>query len=107
MVSEITRESNDSSPNSFGAAPGSLSISADIEMPGLNGLRVGEFFWIDRIPAFYRAFGAFQIMTIEDIIDTSGWRTKIHARFYYLGREWRQTVLDLFKSVSGSEEGTE
>lgn len=97
MTAKIARDSNDSTSNSFGAAPGSLSISADLIMPGINGLRVGELFWVDRIPAFYRAFGAFQIMSIEDIVDMEGWKTKVHARFNYLGKEWRQSVLELFK----------
>lgn len=88
MVNNIAAQSNGVFSNSFGAAPGMLAINADLSMPGVNGLRVGELFWIDRVPSFYKAFGAFQIMSIEHTITTSGWQTKIHAVFNYLGRAW-------------------
>lgn len=103
MAAEIARDSDDSSANAYGSAPGSLSISADLVLPGLNGLRVGELFWIDRIPAFYKAFGAFQIISIEDVVDNDGWKTKIHSRFNYLGKEWRSRVLDLFREKRDSD----
>jgi len=92
MVSTITGNANGVFSNAFGASPGSLSISADIELPGINGIRIGELFWIDRIPSFYKIFGAFQVMSIEDVIDISGWRTKIHARFNYLGKTWKESM---------------
>jgi LAS superfamily LD-carboxypeptidase LdcB len=92
MVAQITDSSNGSFSNAFGAAPGSLSISGDLVMPGINGLRVGELFWIDKIPAFYKVFGAFQIMSIEDKIEVSGWKTQINARFNFLGTEWRKAM---------------
>lgn len=92
MVASITGNANGIFSNAFGASPGALSIGGDIVLPGINGLRVGELFWIDRIPAFYRAFGAFQILSIEDTIDTSGWKTKIHARFNYLGGRWKEVM---------------
>lgn len=92
MVSNITSTANGVFSNAFGASPGSLSISADIELPGIAGIRVGELFWIDRIPSFYKIFGAFQVLSIEDTVDTSGWITKIHARFNYLGKTWKETM---------------
>lgn len=98
MVTAIRTDSDGNKANAFGAAPGSLSISADLQMPGINGIRVGELFWIDRIPAFYRAFGAFQIMSVEDTIGIDGWKTSIHSRFNYLGPAWRKSVLNIFKS---------
>jgi len=90
MVTRISNTGNDIFSNPFGAAPGTLSIAGDITLPGINGLRVGELFWIDRIPAFYKTFGAFQVISLEDIIGTEGWTTKIHARFNYLGAAWTQ-----------------
>lgn len=95
MVTAIRTDANGNKANAFGAAPGSLSLSADLEMPGINGMRIGELFWIDRIPAFYRAFGAFQIMSIEDTIGIDGWKTRIESRFNYLGNTWKTSVYSL------------
>lgn len=95
MFSLIRGTADDSKSNALGTAPGSLSLSADLVLPGISGLRVGELFWIDRIPAMYKIFGAFQIMSIEDTISTEGWKTSIHARFNYLGKEWREKVLQI------------
>jgi hypothetical protein len=67
-------------------------------LPGINGLRVGELFWIDRIPSFYRAFGAFQVMSLEDMIGKEGWTTKIHARFNYLGGAWIRSTSNLLEA---------
>jgi len=92
MVNNVTGQSDGVYSNAFGAAPSILAISADLAMPGISGLRVGELFWIDRIPAFYKAFGAFQIMSIEHTITTAGWQTKIHAVFNYLGRAWLSSM---------------
>jgi putative chitinase len=95
MVTQITNSGNDIFSNAFGAAPGTLSIGGDLVLMGINGLRVGELFWIDRIPSFYRAFGAFQVMSLEDSIGRDGWTTKIHARFNYLGGAWTKSTSDL------------
>lgn len=93
MYSKIVDSDDGDAANAFGAAPGTLSISADLTMPGINGIRIGELFWIDRIPAFYKAFGAFQVMSIEDTIGVEGWTTKIHAVFNYIGTKWREEML--------------
>lgn len=95
MVANITGTADGVKSNAFGASPGSLSINAELTLPGINGLRVGELFWIDRIPAFYRAFGAFQIMNIQDVIGQDGWTTKISAKFNYLGTEWKKRSLEI------------
>jgi GH24 family phage-related lysozyme (muramidase) len=92
MVSEIAHMADGNFANAFGASPGSLSIKADLTMPGINGLRVGQLFWIDRIPTFYKAFGAFQIMSIEDTVSLDGWKTKIHAQFNFLGKKWKEAM---------------
>ena len=92
MSSKIARSADGNRSNAFGASPGTLSISAEIVLPGVNGLRVGELFWIDRIPAFYKAFGAFQVLSIEDMIGVDGWKTKIHSRFNYLGTKWKEAT---------------
>jgi hypothetical protein len=92
MVANIALTSDGNSSNAFGAAPGTLSIAADLVLPGINGLRVGELFWIDRIPLFYRAFGAFQVLSIEDNISQEGWTTRIHSRFNYLGKAWKDAM---------------
>lgn len=89
MTAQIRGSSDDTQANAFGAAPGALSISAELTMPGINGIRVGELFWIDRIPTFYRAFGAFQVLSIEDTISLDGWKTQISSRFNYLGTIWK------------------
>jgi murein DD-endopeptidase MepM/ murein hydrolase activator NlpD len=95
MVSNISRRGSDGNrSNAFGAAPGTLSIAADFEMPGISGLRIGELFWMDRMPTFYRAFGAFQIISIEDTIGLDGWKTKIHSRFNFLGNLWKEQMYE-------------
>jgi hypothetical protein len=104
MVAQIAGNANGIRSNSFGAAPGALAIKADITMPGINGFRLGELFWIDRIPAFYKAFGAFQTLTIEDVIDNSGWKTKIHAVFNYLGEEWKRKMFGILTAPTPSTE---
>lgn len=93
MVAKIRCASNGKRSNAFGAAPGSLSIKTDMTLPGIAGLRVGELFWIDKVPAYLKFFGAFQIMSIEDVVGIDGWQTKIHAVFNYLGSEWTQRLL--------------
>lgn len=97
MVGNIRCDANGNKSNAFGASPGALSIKADITIPGINGFRIGELFWIDRIPAFYKAFGAFQIISIEDTIDTGGWQTKLHAQFNYLGNAWTKSMESILK----------
>jgi hypothetical protein len=98
MISNIRGTADGNSSNAFGASPGTLSIKADITLPGVNGLRVGELFWLDRIPMFYRVFGAFQIINITDTIDISnGWTTKIESRFNYLGAAFRDAMIEQFK----------
>lgn len=99
MMGNIRCDANGNKSNAFGASPASLALKADLAMPGINGMRIGELFWIDRIPAFYRAFGAFQIMSIEDTIDIGGWQTKIHAQFNYLGEHWKKSILSLTSTV--------
>lgn len=99
MVANITRGADGNKSNAFGASPGTLSISADITLPGINGLRVGELFWIDRIPTFYKAFGAFQTLSIEDTIDKEGWKTQIHARFNYMGNLWKTAMANRLRGA--------
>lgn len=92
MVANIARSADGNSSNAFGASPGTLSISADLTLPGIAGIRIGELFWIDRIPAFYRAYGAFQVLGLEDILNDGAWQTKITARFNYLGEMWKSAA---------------
>jgi plastocyanin len=92
MVAQISSAANGNFANAFGASPGALSISGDLVMPGINGIRVGELFWIDRIPTFYKAYGAFQVMSLEDTIDINGWKTTLHARFNFLGEKWKDAM---------------
>jgi hypothetical protein len=95
MVTKITNSANGIRSNAFGTAPGTLSIAADIVLPGIAGLRIGELFWVDRIPTFYRAFGAFQTISLEHSIGRDGWTTKIHARFNYLGKSWVKSMSNI------------
>jgi len=93
MQANIRCDANGDKSNAFGSSPASLSLRANLTLPGISGLRVGELFWVDRIPAFYKAFGAFQVISIEDVIDLGGWQTKINAYFNYLGRAWTSAVM--------------
>jgi hypothetical protein len=93
MVARIRCTANGNRANAFGAAPGTLSIKSELTLPGIAGLRVGELFWIDKIPAYYKIFGAFQVMSIEDVIGMDGWKTKISASFNFLGNEWKNKML--------------
>lgn len=99
MVSNIANDADGSKSNAFGASPGTLSIDANITLPGIAGLRIGELFWVDRIPAFYKAFGAFQILSIEDTISTDGWQTRINAKFNYLGERWKTVMAKKLNEV--------
>lgn len=98
MVASIANSGDGVRSNAYGAAPGSLSISADLTLPGISGIRVGELFWIDRIPIFYRAFGAFQVMNYEHNISIDGWTTNINARFNYLGNSWKDSIYRIISS---------
>lgn len=95
MAAQIRCDSNGNKSNAFGAAPTSLSIKADMTLPGIAGIRVGELFWIDRIQALYKIFGAFQVMSIEQSIGPDGWQTKISAQFNNLGQAWKNTMQEL------------
>ena len=104
MVRRITTNADGKKANAFGAAPGSLAIKGEIVLPGIAGLRVGELFWIDRIPSFYRAYGAFTTMSLSDEISSDGWVTKINAVYYYLGEEWKRAAAALLQEELGSNE---
>lgn len=95
MLANIRCDANGDKSNAFGASPGTLSLTADLRMPGVNGMRIGELFWVDRIPTFYKVFGAFQVMSIEDTIDVNGWQTGVHAQFNYLGTKWKEAIIAL------------
>jgi hypothetical protein len=69
-------------------APGKLSITADITILGMSGLRIAEMFWIDRVAENYKKFGAFQIFGITEHIDIGkGWTTSLHSRFNALSHK--------------------
>lgn len=109
MTALIRCDADGNRANAWGASPGALSISADLTLPGIAGLRIGELFWVDRIPSFYKVFGAFQIVSIEDTIDVgNGWQTKIGGRFNYMGEKWKAAMaskakLEMSKPVSDVE----
>ena len=102
MMANIRTTSDGNSSNAFGAAPGTLSIKADLELPGINGLRLGELFWLDRIPSFYRAYGAFIILGVEEEITPNGWITKIGSSFYYLGNAWKTQIAKILRGDTDS-----
>ena len=99
MVGKIRGTADSDQANAFGAAPGSLSIKADLTLPGINGIRIGELFWIDRIPQFYKAFGAFQVMGVQHTIGPDGWKTQINSVFNYLGNAWKLSVTSLLQQA--------
>lgn len=101
MVGKIRGDADSDKANAFGAAPGSLSLKADLVIPGINGIRIGELFWIDRIPQFYKAFGAFQIMGIQHTIGPDGWKTQVSSVFNYLGSAWKTSVTKLLTEKTG------
>lgn len=95
MTALIRCASDGNKANAFGTSPTSLSIKAQLKLPGIAGLRVGELFWIDRMPAFYKIFGAFQVMSMQQEIGQDGWKTNISAQFNNLGNVWKNTTLNL------------
>lgn len=96
MQRKIRCDSDGIKSNAFGVAPTAMSIKADLTLPGIAGIRVGELFWVDRVPSFYKAFGAFQVMSVEHNVSRDGWLTKIEARFNYLGEEWKRRMIELY-----------
>lgn len=104
MINKIRCSANGIKANAFGASPATLSIKAELTLPGIAGLRVGELFWIDKIPAVYKIFGAFQIMSIEEVIGVDGWQTKISAVFNFLGNSWKNSMLRLTQPIREAEE---
>ena len=106
MIKNITRDSDGNSSNAWGSSPGPLSISVDMTLPGIGGIRMGELFWVDRMPAFYRVFGAFQVLSVDDTISTSnGWQTSIHGRFIYLGKAWKEKMATLLGAYLPADNG--
>jgi len=90
--------------------PGKLSVTADLTIPGISGLRVGQIFWVDRISDSYKEYGAFQLFGLTENIDISkGWTTSIHSRFNVLPRNSgggkylidSDTVSQLTKTLTG------
>ena len=104
MVNKIRCSGNGIKANAFGAAPAPLSIRAELTLPGISGLRVGELFWIDKIPMHYKMFGAFQVMGIEDVIGVDGWQTKITAVFAFLGNAWKNSMARITQPIREAEE---
>ena len=43
---------------------------------------------------------ALKIMSIEDIVGTDGWKTKINARFNYLGNRWKEAMANKLNEVT-------
>lgn len=97
MITKIAGDADDAKSNPFGSAPGPLTIKANLKLPGINGLRVGQLFWIDRIPSVYKLFGAFQILSMTHDIGLDGWKTGITAVYNYLGKNWRRAVTEITK----------
>jgi len=90
--------------------PGKLSVTADLTIPGIAGLRIGQIFWVDRISDSYKDYGAFQLFGLTENIDISkGWTTSIHSRFNVLPRNSgggkylidSDTVSKLTKTLTG------
>lgn len=86
-------------------APGKVSVTADLTIPGISGLRVGQIFWIDRISEAYKQYGAFQLFGLTEHIDMSkGWTTSIHSRFNVLPR--KSGVEYLYDSINKKDGNT-
>lgn len=74
--------------------PNKLSVTADMTIPGVSGLRVGQIFWVDKLGDSYKEYGAFQLFGLSENIDVSrGWTTSIHSRFIALPKRGGQKYL--------------
>lgn len=86
-------------------APGKISVTADIMIPGMSGFKIGQIFWVDRISEIYKQFGAFQLFGLTENINVStGWTTSLRARFNVLPRRYikylKETVADGNTSIT-------
>lgn len=90
-------------------APGKVSITADLTIPGISGLRIGQIFWVDKISDAYKEYGAFQLLGLTETIDMSrGWTTSIHSRFNVLPRKGNERYLtDTVNNGNTSQNPTE
>lgn len=89
--------------------PNKLSVTADMTIPGVSGLRVGQIFWIDKLGDSYKDYGAFQLFGLSENIDVSkGWTTSIHSRFIALPRRGGEMYLtDKVKSGTTPQQARE
>jgi hypothetical protein len=57
-----------------------IPIDLDLTIDGVGGLKPGNLFKIDFLPAIYRKYTYFQIFSINHSITAAGWTTSINAK---------------------------
>ena len=70
---------------------GSLSVLLPIELNitlfGLSGFYVGNVITADIVPTAYKNNATFQVIGINDTIDSNGWKTELISKFRNIGRK--------------------
>jgi hypothetical protein len=56
-----------------------IPIKLSMELDGIGGLRIGDLFRVDYLPAKYRDYCYFMITKVDHNIGTSGWSTTLNA----------------------------
>jgi hypothetical protein len=64
-----------------------LPVDLEVTMIGMSGFRVGNVIQTDVLPEAYGRDAWFQIIGIDDTIDSSGWKTKLTARFRNISKK--------------------
>ena len=78
-------------------APGKLAVTADIQIPGASGFKIGQVFWVGRTYESFKKNGVFQLLGLTETIDLSrGWVTEIHSRLLALPKN---NLIGLDKNV--------
>ena len=88
-------------------SPGKLAITTNLIIPGMSGFRIAEIFWVDRIPEYYKTFGAFQLFGLTEHIDINrGWTTELYARFNAIPIRHVSKLTDFPKPQVASNQNT-
>jgi hypothetical protein len=65
-------------PDSYQAL---VNLKLEMELEGISGMRVGDCFIIDNMPAEYRRRGVFQIWNLSHNVDKNNWVTRVIAQY--------------------------
>lgn len=50
-----------------------------LEMPGISGIRIGDLFSVDSIPEKFKKHSVFQVVAVDDSVDSMEWKTTIRG----------------------------